>query len=137
MKKLSTIIASLALLIGIVAPVAFAAPVGASNASALCEGSGGTWKADANAPNGGTCTSGDGRSVTGTLQQITDVLIFLIGAIAVIMVIIGGLRYVTSGGDQASLTSAKNTIMYSLIGLVVAFMAYAIVRFIFATFNIK
>lgn len=130
MKKLSTIIATLALLIGIAAPLAVATPALASNESALCEGSGGTWA-------NGKCTSKDGRTVTGTLKQLTDVLIFLIGAIAVIMIIIGGLRYVTSAGDQSALTSAKNTILYSIVGLIVAFMAYAIVQFIFATFNIN
>lgn len=64
-------------------------------------------------------------------------LIFLVGAIAVIMIIVGGLRYTTSAGDQSALTGAKNTIMYSIVGLIVAFMAYAIVRFVFAAFNIK
>jgi hypothetical protein len=130
MKKLSTLIATFALLAGITAPLAVAAPALASNESALCEGSGGTWRNN-------KCESADGRTVTGTLQQITDVLIFLIGAIAVIMIIIGGLRYVTSAGDQAALTGAKNTILYSIVGLIVAFMAYAIVRFIFAAFNIN
>lgn len=130
MKKLSIIIATIAVLIGIAAPVAIATPALASNESALCEGSGGTWR-------NGACESADGRSVTGTLQQVTDVLIFLIGAIAVIMIIVGGLRYTTSGGDQSALTGAKNTILYSIVGLVVAIMAYAIVRFVFATFNIK
>lgn len=138
MKKLSTLIATLALLVGTVAvPVIMAAPAAASNASALCEGSGGKWTANPDAANGGTCSSADGRTVPGTLQQVTDVMIFLIGAIAVIMIIIGGIRYATSAGDQAGLTSAKNTILYAIIGLVVAFMAYAIVRFIFAAFNIK
>jgi hypothetical protein len=137
MKKLSILLASLALLVGIGAPLALAAPVSASNASALCEGSGGTWKDDSKAPNGGICSSADGRTVAGTLQQVTDVLIFIIGAVAVIMVIVGGIRYVTSSGDQSALQGAKNTIMYSLIGVVVAFMAYALVRFIIAAFNIK
>jgi len=136
MKKLSILFATLALLVGVGAPLVMATSVGASNASALCEGSGGTWKADPKAPNGGVCSSADGRTVPGTLQQLTDVLIFIIGAVAVIMVIVGGLRYVTSGGDQSALASAKNTILYSLIGAVVAIMAYALVQFIFAAFNI-
>lgn len=134
MKKLSLILASLAVVAGLAAPLFAAAPVAASNESALCEGSGGTWTADAGLPNGGSCSTKDGRSVVGTIQQVTDVLIFIIGAIAVVMVIIGGLRYVTSSGDQAALTSAKNTIVYSLVGVVIAIMAYAIVRFIINTF---
>jgi len=137
MKKITTLLASLALIIGIAAPFAMATAVGASNESALCEGSGGTWTANKDLPNGGSCSTGNGRTVAGTLQQVTDVLIFLIGAIAVIMIIVGGIRYATSSGDQASLTSAKNTVLYAIIGLIVAFMAYALVRFIFATFNIN
>jgi hypothetical protein len=46
------------------------------------------------------------------------------------MVIVGGLRYVLSGGDQAGVNSAKNTILYAIIGLVVAFAGYGIVNFV-------
>ncbi len=138
MKKLSTFFISLALLAGLAAPVfAPMAAQAATNTKDLCEGSGGKWDADASLPNGGSCKSSDGRTVTGTLQQLTDVLIFLVGAIAVVMIIVGGLRYVTSSGDQNSLSGAKNTILYAVIGLIVAFMAYAIVHFVFAAFNIK
>ena len=55
---------------------------------------------------------------------------FLVGAVAVIMLIVGGFRYVTSNGDQNSVTTAKNTIMYALIGIIVAFLAYAAVNFV-------
>lgn len=137
MKKLSIVIASLALLVGIGGSLVVATPAAASNASALCEGSGGKWNADTKLPNGGSCSSADNRSVAGTIQQVTDVLVFLVGAVSVIMIIVGGFRYTASAGDQSALTGAKNTILYSLVGIVVALMAYAIVRFIFATFNIK
>lgn len=63
-------------------------------------------------------------------STVTNILLFLIGAIAVIMLIIGGIRYVVSGGDQAQVTSAKNTILYAIVGIVVAFLAYAAVRFV-------
>ena len=66
----------------------------------------------------------------GIFATITNVLLFLIGAISVIMLIIGGIRYVISGGDQAQVTSAKNTILDAIIGIVVAFLAYAAVRFV-------
>jgi len=66
----------------------------------------------------------------GVFQQVVNVLLFLIGAIAVIMLIIGGIRYVISGGDQAAVTSAKNTILYAIVGIIVAFLAYAIVEFV-------
>lgn len=69
-------------------------------------------------------------NLTTFIQTIINVLLFVIGAVAVIMIIIGGIRYVVSGGDQAAVTGAKNTILYSVIGLVVALLAYAIVNFV-------
>lgn len=67
---------------------------------------------------------------TNLLESIINLLLFIIGAIAVIMIIIGGIKYTTSNGDQAQVTSAKNTILYAIVGLVVAIMAYAIVNFV-------
>jgi hypothetical protein len=61
---------------------------------------------------------------------ITNIMLFVIGAIAVIMLIVGGIRYVISSGDQNSVTSAKNTILYAIIGIVIAFLAYAAVNFV-------
>lgn len=66
----------------------------------------------------------------GIFQTITNILLFLIGAISVIMLIIGGIRYVVSGGDQGAITSAKNTILYAIVGIVVAFLAFAAVSFV-------
>jgi hypothetical protein len=137
MKKLIIFMFGLALLVTAVVPALLPQPAVAASAQALCEGSGGTWKKDDKAPNGGTCSSADGRTVLGTIQQATDVLVFVTSAVAVLMIIVGGLRYTTSGGDQAAMTGAKNTIMYALIGLIVAVMAYAIVHFVLGAFNIK
>jgi len=61
---------------------------------------------------------------------VTNIMLFIIGAIAVIMLIVGGIRYVVSAGDQNAVTSAKNTILYAIIGIVVAFLAYAAVNFV-------
>ena len=66
--------------------------------------------------------------------KVTNVLLFLVGAISVIMLIIGGIRYVVSGGDQAQVTGAKNTILYAIVGIVVAFLAYAAVNFVTGAF---
>ena len=63
-------------------------------------------------------------------RRVTNILLFLVGAISVIMLIIGGIRYVISGGDQNQVTSAKNTILYAIVGIVVAFLAYAAVNFV-------
>jgi hypothetical protein len=54
----------------------------------------------------------------------------IVGVAAVIMIIIGGFRYITSSGDSASVNSAKNTILYAIIGLVIVALAQVIVRFV-------
>lgn len=66
----------------------------------------------------------------GVFRTVTNILLFIIGAVAVIMLIIGGIRYVVSGGDQSAVTSAKNTILYAIVGIVVAILAFAAVEFV-------
>lgn len=66
----------------------------------------------------------------GLWNRILNTFTFIIGAIAVLMIVIGGLRYTLSNGDAAALTSAKNTILYAAVGLVLAAMANAIVNFV-------
>ena len=68
------------------------------------------------------------------LKTITNVLLFVLGAIAVIMIIVGGIRYATSNGDASSTKGAKDTILYAVVGLVVAILAYAIVNFVLSAF---
>lgn len=67
---------------------------------------------------------------TGIVTTITNVLLFIAGGLAVIMIIFGGLRYVVSGGKAASVTAAKNTILYAIVGLIIAFLAFAAVNWI-------
>lgn len=64
------------------------------------------------------------------VQDIINLLLTAIAIVSVIMLIIGGFKYTTSNGDANQVTAAKNTIMYSIIGLVVAIFAYAIVDFV-------
>lgn len=68
------------------------------------------------------------------IQSVVNILLYILGAIAVIMIVIGGIRYATSNGDSGSIKSAKDTILYAVIGLVVAILAYAIVNFILESF---
>ena len=63
-------------------------------------------------------------------KNVVNILLFIIGAVSVIMLIYGGIRYTTSGGNANSVTAAKNTIMYSIIGLVIAILAFAVVNFV-------
>lgn len=81
----------------------------------------------------GIAAAGDsagGPSVESILKTIVTTLSFIVGAISVIMIVIGGLRYVLSAGDSNAVNGAKNTILYAVIGLVVAFSAFAIVNFV-------
>lgn len=83
---------------------------------------------------GGGSTSAD--DLPNLIQNIVNVLLFIAGAIAVVMIILGGIRYVTSNGDQAQVKAAKDTILYSVIGLIVALLAYAIVGFVVGSINV-
>lgn len=71
---------------------------------------------------------------SGVFSEISSVLLFIVGAIAVIMIVIGGLRYVVSGGDASQVQAAKNTILYSLVGIIIAILAYAAVNFVINSF---
>lgn len=84
---------------------------------------------------GAECARGNGQPAQlvgdgGVFNRITSILLFVVGAVAVIMLIFGGIRYIVSGGDQANVTAAKNTILYAIIGIIVALLAYAAVRFV-------
>jgi len=68
--------------------------------------------------------------VDGIFTTATNMLLFVIGALSVVMIIVGGIRYVVSGGNSAQVTAAKNTILYAIVGLVVAFLAYAAINFL-------
>lgn len=78
--------------------------------------------------------SGDKFDLGALIKTIINILLFIIGAVAVIMIVIGGIRYTLSNGDSSQITGAKNTILYAVIGLVVALLAYAIVNFVVTQF---
>jgi len=67
--------------------------------------------------------------INNIIHTIVNLLSAIVGVVAVIMIIVGGFRYITSGGNDTSVTSAKNTILYAIIGLVVVALAQLIVRF--------
>ena len=90
----------------------------------VCAGIGST------AASGSGCAEPTGSgSVQNAIKVAVNVLSWVVGITAVIVVIFGGFRYVTSGGDSTKVGSAKNTILYAVIGLIVVAMAQVIVRF--------
>ena len=74
--------------------------------------------------------TGDTRDLMDILNLIINVALGVIGFVAVVMIIMGGIQYTTSSGDTAKVTKAKNTILYGVVGLVIALLAFAIVNFI-------
>lgn len=68
-----------------------------------------------------------------TVQTILNVVVGVLGVVAVAVVIFGGVLYVTSTGETAKLARAKNTILYGIVGLVVAMLAFAIINFVLAS----
>lgn len=88
---------------------------------------------------GAEAARGDGQPSelfgdAGVFTQITNTVLFIVGILSVIMLIYGGLRYVISGGDQKKVTDAKNTIMYAVIGLIIAILSFAIINFVIGAF---
>jgi hypothetical protein len=81
-------------------------------------------------PSGGCASNDSTTQFNNLVHSIINVLSAVVGVVAVVMIIVGGLRYVTSGGNDASVTGAKNTIMYAIIGLVIVALAQIIVRFV-------
>lgn len=123
-KLLAPLSLSVVSLLGL---LTFTAPVSAQDIPGnICQASGGTYA-------NGTCTKTGSPGLFedgGTVRNVINILLFVIGIIAVIMLIIGGIRYVTSGGDPNSTKGAKDTILYAIIGIVVAFSAFAILNFV-------
>jgi hypothetical protein len=126
MKYLKQIILSLVMLTGVafvVAPVS----VGAVDVfSSACSGVTNNTVCDA--------TKQD-TSAADAIKNVINVLLYVLGAVAVIVIVIGGIMYTTSGGESANVTKAKNMILYAVVGLVVALLAYAIVNFVIARFT--
>lgn len=73
--------------------------------------------------------------VNGIVHLIINIFSIVVGLIAVIMIIIGGIKYITSGGESANVTSAKNTILYAIIGLIVVALAQILVRYVLNKVN--
>lgn len=120
-RKLQAIIAALGVTLSI--GLFSAVPAGAINVFNDC-------------PAGSTTAvcQAKGDTVQGPVQEVISILLFAVGVVAVIMIIVGGIRYVLSNGDASQIKSAKDTILYSVVGLVVALLAYSIVNFVVGRF---
>lgn len=129
-KRLSTLLTGLAITIAL--SLGLAAPAFAQTAqdqinNGLCAGSNLQFT-----ENPGQCSAASSDATTkinNLVKTVVNLLSAVVGIVAVIMIIVGGFRYVTSGGNDTSVTAAKNTILYAIIGLIVVALAQIIVRF--------
>lgn len=129
-QTLKRIVTNLALMGLLVAPMLAPATVhGQSIKDELCKGANLSTNTTP-----GDCTPGGTAEtqVNSLLTSVINIFSVVVGVVAVIMIIIGGLKYITSAGDSGNITGAKNTILYAIIGLVIVAMAQFIVRFVLA-----
>jgi len=122
MKKFKQLIVAAAILVSGFGAVGIAQPVGAVNAiDQACTAN----------PGSTLCASGTkGETVDSFLKTLINTLLYIVGILAVIMIIAGGIMYVISAGDSNKVGRAKNMLLYAVVGLVVAFLAYAIVNWV-------
>lgn len=87
----------------------------------------------ADCQNNGAKNSSNSNNLMDTVNTIINVIIGVIGFVAVVVIIIGGVQYTTSAGDPGKVKKAKDTILYGIVGLVVALLAFAIVNFVLSS----
>lgn len=121
MQKLFSVFASIAVIISLSLASGLAVSVqpAAAQKDAACQAIGG-------------CAPANTRPINNAIATVINILSFIGGVIAVIMIIIGGLKFITSGGDSNAISSAKKTVLYAVIGLVIIALAQSIVRFVIA-----
>ncbi len=135
-NKIRTLIVSISAMFMFAVPLAIPAAVSAQAASgaadiqnSLCGGAN-ELKVNTAQDCQAADITGSGGGFNAFLAKIINVFSIVVGVIAVIMIIVGGFRYITSGGKQESVSGAKTTIMYAIIGLVIVALAQLIVRFV-------
>jgi hypothetical protein len=133
-QKLKMTLLSMSAMFMFAVPLVATASVSAVNTdieNSLCKGADLDLSNPANAPGSDRCAGNNsGANLTNLIRSIINIISIIVGAVAVIMIIIGGFRYVTSGGNDTAVASAKNTILYAIIGLIIVALAQLIVRFV-------
>lgn len=79
---------------------------------------------------GGNCTTAGGNDISRVLRAVLSILTWVAGVAAIIMIIISGLKYITSGGDSSSIATAKQSLIYALVGVIIVALSQVIVRFV-------
>ena len=130
-RKLNTVLVALTLIIAAASPLllsgtTFACPSTAPSGSAASQVLSGVGET------GADCNS---SNVPTLLTTIVNIVSMVAGVLAVIMIVVSGLRFMSSGGDSQKVSSAKSALIYALVGLAVAALAQALVLFVLQTSN--
>ncbi|HSW37456.1 MAG TPA: pilin [Candidatus Saccharimonadales bacterium] len=78
-------------------------------------------------------TSGSNIDLSNIAKKVVNIFSVIVGIVAVLMIIYGGFRYITSGGESGNISNAKNTLIYALVGLIIVALAQFIVHFVLNT----
>ena len=122
LRSAVTVVAVAALAFGV-----FAVPAYATGDCNAAEGLTGAVKND--------CSQGSGQAKNllgngGVVTTVINTMLFIVGLLSLVMIIFAGIRYTTAHGDKQQVTSAKDTLIYAVVGLIVAIIAYAVVNWI-------
>ena len=137
-QKIKSSMLILATLLLTAVPMLVPVAVSASIAEEVCKGT--NVASTGGEGSGSECTeAGNGTASTDGLfaiaSNIVNLFSVVVGIIAVLMIIFGGFKYITSGGDSGNVSGAKNTLIYAIVGLVIVALAQFIVRFVLNTTN--
>jgi hypothetical protein len=129
MKKVTLIVVGILAAVGIVgflSPVSLA--LDCNNPATAAEQS----QCAVNAAETGSATSGktNGNTLASTIGTVIDVMLFIVGILCVIMIIYGGISYVMSASDSNKIKKARDTIVYAVVGLIVAILGFALVNWV-------
>lgn len=117
MKKTIVVLVSIAALIGafVLAPIS-----SASILDGACSGVAGNE----------ICDKSGQTDATPLIRNIINILLYIVSVVSIIMIIVGGMRYILSSGDSGKVASAKNTVVYAAVGLIVAVFSWVIVNLV-------
>lgn len=124
MKRLVSLVLIVAVFVGVLVFASSPEVFAGNSKDQVCQG--------VNTASGvaGNQCGGGAADINRIISVILTTMSIIIGIIAVIMIMVGGFKYITAGGDSGNITSAKHTIIYALIGLVVVALAQFIVQFV-------
>ncbi len=114
------------LFVGVVLAMLLPAFAAAQDIDPVVEDTGGFYVTDQ--PQFGLATGGDDQGLIGVIEQIIKFFASILAVLAILVIVIAGILYITSGGDEGRIQTAKTWLTYAIIGLIIALLAWVIVN---------